>query len=346
MLFGIEQEHFIFRDGKSPTLQEIFLFFNALKKEGFSEHVTDSNGRPLSVALGTSHGQVIIKNDFCTHILEIAFPPLNSVLVFERLYKEVVGRIGDSLSTVGCNIKYGGSLDHVPIETVLVPNDNNHNKARLEHLLNRPLPNRRYTDRKFNAAISATQIHLNVFDRSFYKIMPSLYSFEYLFPLLFSNSKTFIGYSAHCVRPLIYRDNFSPSYKACAFPDPVPNTEASYDKMLSKSEHFIRDYTFIAPRTNGTVEYRSGCSQNESGDIVNMLALRVATYYAAENGKRPYSRQSKEVFYQVCEAGFVPTEILETDLVAISNTKNVISNTLWKPLSSVLEKMQFILDKN
>ena len=147
--FGIEQEHFLFRDGHCPSAEDITALFDILLKQGFDPLASNTNGQLLSVALKTPFGGLALKNDFCTHILEAAFPPLQSPAHFRELYNTLKEHLGVTLRSCGLQIHYGAVLPAVPTGTILRLSYQDHEGERMEKLLTRALPTSPLADLTF-----------------------------------------------------------------------------------------------------------------------------------------------------------------------------------------------------
>jgi len=309
---GIEQEHFIFKGSEAPCLEDIKTVFAELCDGEYHVRASDSDNRPLAVNHDMAGGYIAIKNDFCTHILEVSLPPLKSVVTLSNIYNDTWGMLDAVLKKHGIHRKLGGSLSSLPENWETVPS------KRLEWFKSRSTskPTPEYWHRDFGAFICSTQIHLNVLDENFYEFLPKLYSFEYLTPLLFSNSHEFNAKNAHCVRPLVYRDNYPSSYIANAYPKKIPSCKKQYEQMISSTKDFIRDYTFIAPRRFGSIEFRAACSQDDFSQIMELAALKVAGFVAASASEHTH-RTQMEQFYDVCRSGEVDQAILLNDFAEL-----------------------------
>lgn len=174
---------------------------------------------------------------------------------------------------------------------------------RQEILLTREMPQAPFSIDLFSAVMCATHVHLPATSPGVYGLLPFLYSYEYLIPLLFSTSHAFRGQSAHCVRPLMYRDSFTDSYPATAFPVQVPDSPDAHRALIAASYPFVRDYSFIVPRSFGTVEFRTACAQDSARAALELTALYIAIWHLSRQGVMSAVPNPRDHFYRVCELG-------------------------------------------
>ena len=74
--FGLEQEHFILKAGAAPAPADIVELFTRLSRRGLGVYSKPTDGTAGIVALETRSGRLEIKPDGFTHVLEVAFLPL------------------------------------------------------------------------------------------------------------------------------------------------------------------------------------------------------------------------------------------------------------------------------
>lgn len=335
LVVGIEQEHFVFKQGRAPTREEMHEVFRELTVHGFSSRKTDSAGRPLQVNRDVGTGYVAIKNDYCTHIIEAALPASSDPEELREVYVDTWSCINEVLARHDMHIHYGAILSSLPDPLHLMPNE------RLEWQLNRPLPpgDSPFKNRHFAALITATQTHFNILEPSFYPMLTNLYNLDYLVPLLYSNSGMKENGAPYCARPLVYRANYSQSYLASCIPTTIPKTEAEYQDLITKSEDFVRDYSYIAPRSFGSVEFRLACSQNSVDDILELSALRMAIIIAAHNGS-VIPRDPATILNELSWTGDVPNELLADDVDRIIEATEKAPKKWTRYLETVLHKLQ------
>ena len=336
---GIEQERFIFHEnGTAPTLDEIKSVFENLISNGFIARKLDYDGRPLAVNQDSEFGYLSIKNDFATHIVEAAFPPISDSVDLMIYMDKTWLAISRAASTVGLRIQEGALISQLPPRFQLVPHE------RREWLPNRVVPKvpSFYWHKYFNVLMCSTQVHLNILDRKFYTYLPAFYSHEYLVPLLFSNSPVNGKLKAHCARPLIWRDSFDNNYQAFAIPKDLPTTPEQYDLFLKRSSDFQRDYTFIAPRSFGSAEFRTACAQDTLDQIMQVAVLRMAIVIAASVGKLPIISGARDYFYEVCQNGTSSKEVNSVSYQALSEGAHLLPARWRKFIDPTLERLKRI----
>lgn len=338
--YGIEQERFVFKAGGAPpSREEIVGVFQALVDRRMAPKAYDDEGGLIAVKRGTSTGLLVMKNDFCSHIFEVAFPPFRTVEQFRALYRETDELVRDVLAGFGIAVQPGGSLASLPEEIVFRPSDSNYIDKRMDIFFARPLPARPFSHRLFFAGMTSVHVHLNVLDDALYGRLPALYSVEYLVPLLYSESPVFNGRRAHCTRPLMYRDGFCEAYRASGLPDPVPTTAVAYRDFLAGAQGLIRDYSFIAPSWHGTVEFRTACSQPRLEDIIELLALRVALVNGVARGDWHERPNLRSLFWNACLTGSAPPSVLDEDYSILLRLQPELPEDLQQPLHGVLERL-------
>lgn len=304
MSVGVEQERFILKHGVAPTCTDITNLLARMARKGVCSYQLSSDHTAGIATRTTPWGTLDIKPDGFTHVLEVAFPPVPTPTIFESMHAETWGYIREAAQQEGLYFSDIGCLpDHLPNEQAFPVSALA--ADRQGKLLKRPLPTRTFGSVMLSSVMAATHVHLPALrsSASTMALIPVLYSYEYLVPWLFSRSRQFRGHWAHCVRPLIYRDSFADSYRAAGFPVRVPNSLETYDQLVADSESFVRDYSFIVPRSFGTVEFRTACSQASVEAILELIGLYRAIWQLALLGEFSAVPDSRSHFYAVCEHG-------------------------------------------
>ena len=309
--FGVEHEIFVLaRDNSPPELLQMHDYFLRIA-EANNGKTSYRNNIASSVLIPTIFGNLEIKNDYCTHILEFAFPPVIQPSDFIALFADIENQTQHLFDVLGLIVVPGGAIE-IPSKFHMCPSHDDDGQ-RTKQVLSRVLPPKPLANIHFNAAIAATQIHLDLFDEKIYGCLPTLYDLEYIVPLCFSESTNLFGCAAHCIRPLVYFDNFEDAYLANAVPLTVPNSKTEYEKLLRGTKDFIRDYSFIAPTSYRTIEFRTGCSQKDVNHILEMVAFRVAALMACLDCSPVSSHNSRKRFIDACRSGIAP-ESFKADL--------------------------------
>jgi hypothetical protein len=338
---GLEQEHFILKNRTVPTLSEVKAVFQDLIRQGFVARSFDADNEPLSANMDFSSGYVSIKNDFCTHVIEIAFPPLSEPEEIEAIYESVWKSVKEALAKNKISIIPGAAIADELSAVNLVPH------KRIEWYANRrnPEPKPTLWFKHPTTLMCATQIHMNILNESFFSKLPSLYSLEYLIPLAFSNSPKLLGEQYHCARPLIWRDNRPVDYPLWDYCDYIPTSKKEYGKLIAQTKAFERDFSFIAPRDYGSVEFRTACSQDNIQSILELIALRIGIYLYVSHFSNSSSFATREEFYKVCQNGQISKHILERDIQGLKPVTKEFSNK-WLPyFQQALRKLEVHLER-
>lgn len=297
--FGVEHEFFIFGENEEPpTVVQTELLFRILHSKGFTPN-------PKTNSLLTAHkdskeGFVSIKNDFCTHILEVAFPPFTKKEEFSGMFESTMQIIDETLRELGLARRKNSILNTPPLNQTII------SCPRGTWMLNREVPEKKYAEKLLTTKLVSTQIHIQYQAEKALNHFQNLFSLDYLAPLLLSNSKSEIT-GEHCIRPLVWRDSFPDSYNLFAFPKMIPSTREEYQAQKDHSNDFQRDYSFIVPREIGTIEFRSMCSQPDLERVLEGIALRLGQLRMSEVRKSNQIHNFENMrdhFYQACESGY------------------------------------------
>ncbi len=313
--FGLEQEHFILKDGAAPNSDDIVELFNRLSRRGLGVYNKPTDGTAGVVALETRFGRLEIKTDGFTHVLEVAFPPLRYPAELITLYDDAWGGIRQEIEPMGMTLQMGGCLPNELADRQSFPVSADSLK-RQQILLTREMPQALFSVDLLSAVMCATHVHLPATSPGVYGLLPVLYSYEYLIPLLFSTSHEFRAQTAHCVRPLMYRDSFADSYLVTAFPVQIPNSPDAHQALIAASHPFVRDYSFIVPRSFGTVEFRTACAQDSAQAALELTALYIAIWHLAQQGVMSTIADPRSHFYRVCELGLAGSDGNVTEDIA------------------------------
>lgn len=308
--FGVEQEHFILHaDGTPPNHSEMDLLYFRLKGSGFRTRATDRQGRILSVAAKLREGELVVCNDACTHILEVAFPVFNSLDHFRNVYVETWDLLHSVLQSLGLKIHYGGALEPRS-EIFWRPKETDPDGTRLARFLSRtPLNNPLY-HQDFPAWFAATHVSLTLPDAEAYRLLPKYYAFEFLSPLAFSTSRKFQGVERHCIRPLAWFQNFPEEDPLVGIPGNIPTEIAEYDR--ARESACCRDYSFVSIRGGNRLEFRSTCSQETVDDLIDAIQLRLAVDRLVQQMDLPIQGISPRAdFLEVAEEGMISNDQTE-----------------------------------
>jgi len=281
---GIEHEFFIQRlDGDIPSSTDLKLFFEKLKKYNFREYAPKEN---TTLSKDYEDGYVAINNDFCTHILEIAFPPVFDLEKSKDMFLDVFNIVEKCLSDSRLK-KISDSYINIEDEKIkFVYNSRftffkNKKKVKTENYEQYP-----------TAKIVSTQYDIDVLDENkTFKNLSKFYSFEYLLTYLNIDNNT-------CKRHLIWKESFDNSYFYNGF---ININVDSYKEYKNKFDSYkvARDYSYISPRSNKRIEFRGSSSLNTVDEIIFFGILRQRIMDIVESGVDiPFV--SKNEFYELC----------------------------------------------
>lgn len=304
---GIEHEFFILKDGLPPSIQDINNLMLKLKSQGFYNF--NEKEDPLKVSKEVESGYIAVNNDFCTHILEIAFPPQSNIEKLFQILNEHYELIKKSLNELGMTIQPGGLIELSPEQIIFLPH------KKLEWMKQRVVPNKSYSHRFLTSKICATQIHIETFKiDTLMQRLDDLYSIEILTPLFYTNSKT---NNAHCVRPLMWRDSFPDEYVFNGFLSEQFNSYQAYHNRFLEIPDCKRDYSLIAPRTNTRIEFRGGCSQPNIESLIELAIFKFLTVELIENNLVIFfNKVNKNDYYHTCRFG----EVKKFDFTILSHS--------------------------
>jgi hypothetical protein len=340
MYFGIELEYFIVGNhGELPNNLDINKFYSELIGKGFVKELETIDKEIYSLSIQTKHGRIRIKNDFYSHILELEFPPTYDVYTFSEMYHLIMEVIVEILERNRFKLHDKAYLKTIPSNLCLRLPEKDY--QRLQRVPIRPLPDKLLSFANFNSAIAATHIHFN-YTPSLFKRLKNLYAIEYLIPAFFSNSKEFMGIRAHCIRPLVWRDNFIDSLNLVAFPRVIPWTKNAYKSQIEgMSNSGFKDYSLITPRFDlNTVEFRGACSLNSLPDILNLISLRIAILGLSCKFNLGFNDQTLINYYATCKENNYDRESFLDHVFLLKTQINKIENGFKPYLTNVLSKLE------
>ncbi len=298
---GIEHEFFLLRGNSSPSVKDISEFLNELLRFGFKVRSRYEDGLIKSVGKEIpERGYFSVKNDFCTHVLEVATPPSECFMELVSWLGDCLEAFKDSSRVTGLTALSAASLDTLPTGILI---DTTHPRYGAFDRLPLSVGDKRFQYRFFTTLMCATQFHFECGDRDPYTEARMSYVFEFLVPYLFSNSGRVLGESAHCVRPLVWRDSLPKSYWLNCIPVPAPLTRQEVSKWSQDYASFIRDYSFAKVTDIGTIEFRGGCSQPDISRLSGLLKLRLLISKLVSENTRYLSELDRDEYFSVCQTG-------------------------------------------
>ncbi len=300
--FGVEQEHFIFdKNNAPPTPESIDLLWNWMIRDGYKVRGLCSEGTVLSVEQMTDDGPLVVTNDSCTHIIEVAFPKMTCLKRFRKLYEVTWNYLRDKLGRLKLEIHFGGTLSKAPRYIFWRQKETDPKGERLNDFLKRKPIDHPLFCSAFPACFAATQVSLDLPAQEAITKLSYFYSREYLIPIEFSTSKEFQGVKANCVRLLAWAANFHQPYPLLGIPKLIPATLEEYEKMRSQCSG--RDYSFVAIRDSNRIEFRSACSQNTVDAVERLVRHRLEIDCKATVAHLSSASEMRVAFEKACHSG-------------------------------------------
>ncbi len=301
--FGVEHERFLSRrNGDAPGLGDLKRLAQILEKRGWDSLPA---GAAFDLAGPAEITGTRLKTDFCTNLLEVVLPPLSSLDTAKNFLLSAWRDVEDSAGQLDLVVSTYSALSQMPTNVVFAPSSSDKDGARISKTLGRPMPRCGWGIPEYPATIAATHVHIESDIAADISLLPSLYAVEYMVPLLFGNSTDWLGRTAHCVHPMVYRWNYRPSQLNIGFPRKIPT-------YVSETDALDRDYSLIVPRREfGTLEFRSACSQPTIDRVISLVAFRLAAVLAARDGLISPLAGMRQRFYRVALSGQFERELVE-----------------------------------
>ena len=303
ILVGIEHEFFLFHaNGEAPSYDTADAVFQRLFELLGGEFIASSTGHIYGLEYQTEFGSLSLKHEASTHILEIAFPPVQNPAAFCCLYDGVFFALNEAISLVGLHVVAGGMIAQLPrlsfpsVARDDLPRIKRRNIWRDLQDTGDPLF---VVD--FPATICSTQVNLSVPDGVLIPRLARYYAMEYLTPLLFSTSEIRRPIVAHCARLLRYDACMPGAFRI--IPEQISPATETYTLGM-------RDYSAIVPK-GAFVEFRAGCSQHSSSRILDLAVLKLLQHVFAMRDFPITPRSPAKLFKEVCRTGSPPEEFFE-----------------------------------
>ncbi len=290
LTIGIEVEYFIAHlhaDGsfKLATKNEYLEVMDHLKHEsGYKDrHLPDQPGR---VSRDTEQGFVAIKPDFAWHILEISLPPRGKLAELRTLMEKVFAEVDAALAKVNLVRLDRSSLPDVPEHIELVELDR---LGMFTTAVKQRSSDNPFINPEFPAYITATHVHLNVFDHSAFELFPRLYELETATFGLYARPSYFAGRFVMNPRDIFMNHTMGQNYRLKGIPDRIPKNMTDYVALMNESDFLfpndrffpVRDVSYIRPSKYGTLEFRSSCSYIHVESLIEVVSWRILQLCAA-----------------------------------------------------------------
>ena len=281
--FGVEDERFVFDAGGAvPSPAQIDCLLRILP--GFRVVDTDSEGGALVAQRDDPEGPLQVKSDGCTHILEVSYPPYQSVGQFRPVWETVEDQVSRALEGAGVARRTGCCLpSRPPAVQVRTAADQ---AGRVRAGLCRAVPVPEPDPMALAWMSTGLQVTLNVCDEGLLGRLGALYSME---PLLAHSFCDEVGAGRACGRLAAATSFSDPASPLWGIPSRLPSSLEEHARWRSEyaSVSGPRDYSFAALRPPGLVEFRSGCAQSSFDRIEELVAFRIAALLTALDGDVP-----------------------------------------------------------
>lgn len=327
MLFGVEQECFVFNAaGGVPANADIDAFYQRLQACGFwPSHWHSESGQVLAASKSTDSGQLRVSNDFATHLVEVAFPPLEDLTYFKEAYEEAFSQVAGCLDASELLLMPSASLASLPASPTLRASPTDPTGDRLRVVIQRPATDSPHFDPLFPAAVAATHVHCDIKREQSISLLPRLQCLDWIVPFAFSQSADCLGLKAHCARALCYLENFLPPEQECGRDQKAPPPETPT----------YQDRSYISAREK-TIEFRSADSQPDADSIGELVSLRIAMIAAAQL-ELPEGKPEED-FRQACHG--VPANHWEQHLAVLSQSIENIPQQHHENVASTIQRVR------
>lgn len=328
---GVEEERFVLIDERAPTTAEFRALIEEFARRGGYDvaEVGTTAGALLEARRETPSGPVTVKHDYCTHLVEVAYPPVTTRDQLLGLYGEVWDALGPAAEALGATFLDTSYLAELPAGYVYAEHDAYTDRTR--RLIGRPLPPAALAAPHFLGHLAATQVTIEVDPEWLVAHLPAAYSLLYLVPFTFSRPQQVGARRYRAARPLAYRDNL-PDHPLAGVPRELPATLADYRQTQAEVPLGLRDYSFFSLRDSGLVEVRVADALPTAETVADLVALVLGLVGAAA-GALPAAAPADD-FYRFCDDGTLPDRAAE-DLAAVGAAIAELP-LAWRPLVPVL----------
>ncbi|MBF0207930.1 MAG: hypothetical protein HQK53_13710 [Oligoflexia bacterium] len=304
---GVEVEYLIgdaIVNDKLMKRDQYLRLITELEKHGFKNR--GLGDQQYRVSKDIENGFIAIKPDFAFHILELAFPPFNSIETFSKILNETTWLIDSILQQQNLT-----RINSFIINPNLIDEDKSFvNQERLDGYISiikeiKKRDHLEFSEPLFPACIAAIHIHLNASSEVDLRLIPFMYEME---PIIINKFNKFINYNTRYfgnnIRALIYNHTFGKNYFLSGFPSKIPRDLKSYTELYNNSDPIfpkdpffpVRDYSFIRPTTFNTMEFRSLDTILDNSKILHAIAWRILQLaYSVTRGRRD-NRIKKDSF--------------------------------------------------
>ncbi len=299
LTLGVEQEFFLYSGGRVVSHRESQEFLNSLstviESRAIWKHDEGVGHHLANVRMSIDGRDVDVKYDHHPHLLEIAFPPIRSLVELEKIINSVLIAIDTTCCRVGLRVEYSPFLREGQSPDLL---QSCHSLCvALRDYRRRVSPMENSLEiLNFSAYIAATQFHIGGCPWSkVANIINNLYlsearlgqvAWSYIDSALRLPSKRFSGYFKSLPNyPLVGYPRMEQwswdAWLECLFRMPIAQTvdnKSATHVDWTDPEAILgakRDLTIIKPRLFGTIEFRGDPCLPSADSILAVAAARL-----------------------------------------------------------------------
>jgi hypothetical protein len=340
MAFGVEQERFLLRGGGAASdVQAIALLDRvvALIREGHAPGLSGGTRIEEAWAVDCRFGAIKLSFEGYPHQVEAALPPVEGLDELIALHEAVWGLIGAVAGEMGLELGRGAYF-RAPGDvrlSSLTPAAKRLRFVRFEDAARR---DGLFSSRTYLASVCSTQVHLDVGPQEAFELLPALYSYMYVVPALFSVSRSLWDPDlVHNVRMLVLRDSYPPDYPLALFPLEIPTSPEHHQRLILACDGG-RDYSLVAPRAFGTLEFRAADAQTDPERLAELCAFYLLLVRAAAAGVLPVREEAAALYWRTCQSGAPDPELLLADLIAMGAVAFELPDPVREAFSRLLKR--------
>jgi hypothetical protein len=334
-VLGLEQERFLVRRGVAASdVQAIAMFDGvaALANAGYAPGLGEARRKDEAWIVNSRHGPVKLSFEGYPHQIEAALPPVVGLSEMIGLHESVWSVIEASAAGLGLELGEGAHFSapsHVRLSSTTPPAK----RRRFVTFEDASFRAGRFSSATYLASVCATQLHLNSDPDVVFGLLPALYAYMYIVPALFSESRG----PVHNMRMLVLRDSYPQGYPLALFPSQIPGSALDHARLVGACDGG-RDYSLIAPRSFGTLEFRAADAQTDPDRLAELCAFYVLLVRSASAGLIGPREGADELFWTACESGLPDASLLLSDLAAIAATCCRLPDPVTVAFSRLVER--------
>ncbi|WP_339743109.1 hypothetical protein [uncultured Rubinisphaera sp.] len=336
---GIEVEYLLLTSqGQAPATELLTQFYQEFVQRGWKAESADTPPR-LVVKTRIENSEIVLKNDFATCILEFVFPPFEKLEELRKFWENSIAVAREIADSLDMSLHRQAVYPTVPVDFDYRLAIDDPDGSRLQKYLNRPVIDSPYFARNYPAAICAAQVSLDLTFESFLDLLPGLYEFEYLVPLLFTTGQEFQTQSNFSVRSLIIQNNWHDVVNA-GFPADLAGL---ISELTQRGPTGGRHLSNLVPRGANRIEFRSADTQPDLESLAKLIAFRLMSLTAAQQVQKIDSKIARIHFLRVCQDGICDPCRIQTHHELYREACLNIPQSWQKAGQTVLDAMESLM---